>query len=175
MNVFIYGSGRQGQRWKGICEKAGHSVDFSVKALRANGNSYGEPPDKTDAIIVATPPDHHMRPTITALRLGIPVLVEKPLARRIDQNRRILEALLATGSPLLVGYTHLFSRFFAEQDFTVADRVHIQWTGEQRADGTCSADLDWGCHAVAMATVMRQEGCKPTMTIGQSVKRHRVI
>jgi hypothetical protein len=173
MNVYIYGSGRQGQRWKVICENAGHSVKFASRGWGPNGKIYEDPTPNTGSVIVATPPDLHRAPVLTALKLGIPVLVEKPLARTSAQNAAILGALMSSDVPLLVGYTHLFSEFFATPK--PLGRVHIQWTGEERTDGSCSAALDWGSHAIAMATALTLWGCEPTLSFGRSAERHRAI
>jgi UDP-N-acetyl-2-amino-2-deoxyglucuronate dehydrogenase len=45
-----------------------------------------------DALIVATPHMHHHQPALAALKRGIPVLLEKPIASTLEQTDFIIEA-----------------------------------------------------------------------------------
>jgi predicted dehydrogenase len=57
-----------------------------------------------EAVFVCTPPEHHARPTIGAFERGIPVYLEKPLARKIDDGLAIVAAWEASGAVCAVGY-----------------------------------------------------------------------
>jgi predicted dehydrogenase len=57
-----------------------------------------------DALWVCTPPQHHAGPTVTALERGIPVYLEKPIARTMDDADRICAAAARTGVVCAVGY-----------------------------------------------------------------------
>lgn len=163
------GSGRQGKRWREICRDYGHhNVRFDGREQQTPGCRV-----EADAVIVATPPDMHLQPVLNALAADVPVLVEKPLARRLADNERILDALLDSSAPLLVGYTHLFAPFFAEP--RLYEDVRIVWRGEQRDDGSCSPELDWGSHAIAMGIAMRDWGCSPKLEYGRAAQRNRSV
>jgi predicted dehydrogenase len=60
--------------------------------------------DDLDAVIVTTPDDLHMAPTLTFLNAGVAVLVEKPLAITVDDCDRMLETAMTTGTRLYVGH-----------------------------------------------------------------------
>ncbi len=57
-----------------------------------------------DALWVATPPLHHREPTIAALTRGIPVFLEKPVARTLEDAAAIVETTEQTGVVCAVGY-----------------------------------------------------------------------
>lgn len=55
-----------------------------------------------EAAIVATPPDDHVATATRAIRAGCDVLVEKPLAERIEPARRLVDAATVAGRGLFV-------------------------------------------------------------------------
>lgn len=55
-----------------------------------------------DGAIIATPPHVHAGPAVLALREGLPIFIEKPLAATLEQATRIIDA--ANDTPVLVGY-----------------------------------------------------------------------
>lgn len=55
-----------------------------------------------DAVVVATPPEVHLGPTLQALHARVPVLVEKPFVQSLAEVRQVRAALGET--PLLVGH-----------------------------------------------------------------------
>jgi len=57
-----------------------------------------------DAVIVATPPDSHARIALAALEAGKAVLCEKPLASRIEDGARMVEAARAAGLVNLIHF-----------------------------------------------------------------------
>jgi myo-inositol 2-dehydrogenase/D-chiro-inositol 1-dehydrogenase len=60
--------------------------------------------EELDAVFVCTPPEAHAEPTVAALRAGIPVYVEKPLARVLDDGLAIVSAWDGSGVVCAVGY-----------------------------------------------------------------------
>ena len=64
--------------------------------------------EQLDAVDICTPPGLHAPPAVAALRRGIPVMCEKPLARTPDEAREIVDAAEASGTPLLTGFCHRF-------------------------------------------------------------------
>ena len=61
--------------------------------------------DKVDGLIIATPPSTHAALAITALRAGKHVLVEKPLATRSSDVRRMIDAADDASAILMAGHT----------------------------------------------------------------------
>jgi predicted dehydrogenase len=57
-----------------------------------------------DAVFVCTPPTAHAAPAIAAMRAGVPVYLEKPLARAIDDGEAIASAWASSGAVCAVGY-----------------------------------------------------------------------
>jgi predicted dehydrogenase len=55
-----------------------------------------------DGVVVTTPHSVHADPSIAALRRGIHVLVEKPMATTLEDGRRMVEAADASGAILMV-------------------------------------------------------------------------
>ena len=63
-----------------------------------------------DAVIVSTSEPEHTEPVIAALERGKPVLVEKPIALRLEDADRIIDTAERTGTELRVGYSMRFNR-----------------------------------------------------------------
>ena len=74
-----------------------------------------------DVVSVCTPPDSHVDVALRALDAGCSVLCEKPVARDLDDARRLVDAARdAEGAGLLVGIAHV-SRY--EPDHAAARRL----------------------------------------------------
>jgi myo-inositol 2-dehydrogenase / D-chiro-inositol 1-dehydrogenase len=56
------------------------------------------------AVIVCTPPMSHREPAVAALGRGLPVYLEKPIARTLEDAAVIVEAADRTGTVCAVGY-----------------------------------------------------------------------
>ena len=90
---------------KALAEQAGanvHSADNEEIIAHSD----------VDAVIVSTPENEHMKPVCSALKLGKPVLVEKPLALSLHDAKVILETLLQMQGTLRVGYSRRFKECF---------------------------------------------------------------
>lgn len=57
-----------------------------------------------DALWVTTPPLHHRGPATAAMEAGIPVFLEKPVARTLEDAHAIVESWERTGVVCAVGY-----------------------------------------------------------------------
>lgn len=57
-----------------------------------------------DGVVVATPTEHHLAPTLAALDAGVPVLVEKPITATPEEAEEVVAKSQATGCPVLVGH-----------------------------------------------------------------------
>lgn len=65
--------------------------------------------DRVDLVSIATPTEIHGEVACLFLERGIPVLVEKPLARSIVEADAIIRAAAAAGATLAVGHTERFN------------------------------------------------------------------
>lgn len=65
--------------------------------------------DAIDAVVVASPGDTHAEFTLACIAAGKPVLCEKPLATRVDDCVKVLDAEVAHGSRLVqIGFMRRF-------------------------------------------------------------------
>ena len=62
-----------------------------------------------DAVTIAVPTELHCEMATTFLSAGIPALVEKPIARSLDEADQMIAAARAGGVPLAVGQTERFN------------------------------------------------------------------
>ncbi len=67
---------------------------------------------EVSAVIVSTPEQEHTLPILTALQLGKPVLVEKPIGFSLSEADSILATLRATKGDLRVGYSRRYKECF---------------------------------------------------------------
>jgi predicted dehydrogenase len=59
---------------------------------------------ESEALLVCTPPRLHREVTVEALERGLPVYLEKPVARDLDEARAIVDATERTGVVCAIGY-----------------------------------------------------------------------
>lgn len=57
-----------------------------------------------DGVVISTPTEHHLAPTLAALDAGVPVLVEKPITATVEEAEAVVAKSRATGCPVLVGH-----------------------------------------------------------------------
>ncbi len=72
-------------------------------------SDYRELIGKVEAVSVATPTESHRAVASEFLEAGIAVLVEKPIARTLDEADQIIEASKRTGAVLQVGHLERFN------------------------------------------------------------------
>lgn len=70
---------------------------------------YREILGEVDAVTIAVPTETHAEIAIECLGRGLPVLVEKPMARTLDEADRMIAAAERAGVPLAVGHTERFN------------------------------------------------------------------
>lgn len=64
---------------------------------------------RVDAITVAVPTEQHAQVALPFLASGVPVLIEKPLARDVAEADALIAAAAKAGVPLAVGQTERFN------------------------------------------------------------------
>jgi predicted dehydrogenase len=102
---FLAISDRDPARAKALAEQAG--ADFHS----GSNEEIISHPDVT-AVIVSTPEQQHTEPILQALRLGKPVLVEKPIGFSLSDADKILTTLYETKGELRVGYSRRYKECF---------------------------------------------------------------
>jgi predicted dehydrogenase len=83
------------------------SARFPAAKPRLDSEAFFALPE-LEAVIVATPPDSHAALAAEALRAGKHVLVEKPLARTVEESRSLVDLAGAGGLTLCVGHEKRF-------------------------------------------------------------------
>ncbi len=144
-----------------LAREAGARFHADARALAAD--------PAVDAVVVATPHDRHAEAALAALALGKPVLVEKPLAGRLDEGAAIARAgAAAPGAPAaMVAQTLRYEpgvRAFRDALVAMGGplALHVLLRGEDRnagEDGRWRADgndggalLDAGVHFFDLVT-----------------------
>jgi predicted dehydrogenase len=81
--------------------------------------------DKTesDAVIVATSADEHVRPCETALTRKLAVLVEKPFTLRLQEAVDLVSLADANGTPILVAQNYRYMRAFRTAKRLISEGV----------------------------------------------------
>lgn len=83
-------------RARGLAERSHARVFTDWEEMLAGG--------VLDALFVCTPPAHHAAPALAALGRGLPVYLEKPLARTVADGETIVAAWERSGAVCAVGY-----------------------------------------------------------------------
>src|SRR5215213_5439271 len=65
--------------------------------------------DKTDAVSIVTPTETHAEIACAFLEKGVHVLVEKPIARSLEETDKMISAAQKTGAKLMVGHLERFN------------------------------------------------------------------
>ncbi|QYK41369.1 MAG: Gfo/Idh/MocA family oxidoreductase [Paracoccaceae bacterium] len=125
--IAVVGAGLIGQRHLAALRTAGGvrpaAVIDPAPALREVAEAMGLPwfPSLSDlphgvaaGAILATPNQLHVSGALDALSMGLPVLVEKPLATDVEGAGRIVDAGRAAGLPVLTGHHRRHNPLIAE-------------------------------------------------------------
>jgi predicted dehydrogenase len=81
---------------------------------------------QVDAVTIAVPTESHASIALPFLEAGIPVLVEKPIARTIDEADAMITAAAGRGVALAVGHTERFNPAVAAARSVLADPRFIE-------------------------------------------------
>lgn len=85
------------------CEKHGHSRDICYPDLKTAIRRSG-----ADAVVSCTPPAHHRADVVTALKAGLHVISEKPMADTLANCQAMLKAAQAAGRLYVVSQNYRY-------------------------------------------------------------------
>jgi predicted dehydrogenase len=128
LGIAIAGMGPRGRQW--VREVRAHPgcelaacVDLDREVLQAASAELGVPSQRRftdlegsldampcDAVIVATPSDHHIEPCEVALSRRLGVLVEKPFTQRLEEAVGLVGLAEANGAPIVVAQNYRYLR-----------------------------------------------------------------
>jgi myo-inositol 2-dehydrogenase/D-chiro-inositol 1-dehydrogenase/scyllo-inositol 2-dehydrogenase (NAD+) len=123
-------AGVRGARLVGVCEPDDASRTAALDELGCTVG-FADPldaiaDDDVDALVVASPTFTHADVVTAAMKAGVHVLSEKPLAANLEQARQIRAAVHASDAVFLVG----FMRRFDDGFFRAAQRLEAGDIGE---------------------------------------------
>jgi len=117
LRVAIIGAGWIAADHRAVLHNLGHELvavcdvdrDRAEQLARGEATVYEDwrvllETERVDALWVATPPRLHAEPTVAALDRGLPVYLEKPIARTVEDADAIVDAWQRTGLVCAVGY-----------------------------------------------------------------------
>jgi myo-inositol 2-dehydrogenase / D-chiro-inositol 1-dehydrogenase len=118
VRIAIVGAGAIARTHVGHLETLGHEVVAVCDPLAERARALAAPIGaeahadwrpmldavRIDALFVCSPPATHAAPACAAFERGIPVYLEKPLARSLDDGREIVGAWDASGCVCAIGY-----------------------------------------------------------------------
>jgi myo-inositol 2-dehydrogenase / D-chiro-inositol 1-dehydrogenase len=81
-----------------VAERSGAVVHEDWRSMLEGG--------EVDAVLVLTPPLHHREPALAAIASGLPVYLEKPVARTAEDARAIAGAVTDARAIVAVGYQY---------------------------------------------------------------------
>ncbi|NDL57091.1 Gfo/Idh/MocA family protein [Phytoactinopolyspora mesophila] len=150
LRIIQVGAGAMGLGWlrtinESIDTELAGIVDIDLDAARRAAASIGHPrlPLGTslselaeevgaDAVVDVTIPEAHYAVNLEALRRGLPVLCEKPIAPSVDQALSMVAAAAAAGQLLMISQSRRYFKTFAE---------FCRLTGGLGAVGTVSCEF----------------------------------
>lgn len=99
-----------GDEFVGVCDV---SADAAKAVAEKSGcawfTDWRELLDKVDAVSIVTPTETHCEIACAFLEKGVNTLVEKPVARTLEEADRMIAAAKASGAKLMVGHLERFN------------------------------------------------------------------
>ena len=99
-----------GDTFVGVCDV---SEDAAKAVAEKNGcawfTDWKDLLDKVDAVSIVTPTETHCEIACAFLEKGVNVLVEKPIARTLEEADRMIAAAKSSGAKLMVGHLERFN------------------------------------------------------------------
>lgn len=133
LRLAVVGAGSRGMTYARESTASGEAVVTALAEPRASRRAaaaaeLGVAPDRctagwaellarpdldVDAVVVATPDRQHTEPALAVIALGLPLLLEKPMAPSEEEARLIGEAALSSGSLVCVAHVLRYSAYTA--------------------------------------------------------------
>ncbi|MBN2302202.1 MAG: Gfo/Idh/MocA family oxidoreductase [Lentisphaerae bacterium] len=144
MRFIQVGVGGFGQRWVSCLKESRDAqvvamVDVNEKSLEAARESAGYDKSvcfkslkdalkavKADAVVCVTPPKHHRKVVVAAMKAGMDVISEKPMAASFIDCKAMLRAAEQTGRSYVVSQNYRYQ----PETWTMADLVRRGTIGE---------------------------------------------
>lgn len=155
-----------------VCDSQQAEVDkvvgeFPVKLATTNYDDILKSPD-VDIVSITTPDHYHLEQTIAAFEAGKHVLVEKPMARTVEECEAMVNAARKYGKKLMVAHVCRFYSFFADckrwiDEGTLGEVFNIEtsyihnyesipgWDGWRFDPEKRHFLIGGGCHAIDLA------------------------
>jgi len=114
-DLLLAGASQAGLELAAVCDvdrsKAERrALPFGAKVYTDYDGLLADP--AVDGVIVALPNDMHFEPAVRALDAGKHVFCEKPMTIRVDDSRKLVEKVKASGLVFQVGYMKRFNAAF---------------------------------------------------------------
>jgi predicted dehydrogenase len=172
LRIGVIGVGIMGERHARVAAALPHTqlvavVDVNPVRVAEISAAHGVPgytdyrdmlaKEELDAVAVATADQFHKAPTVDALRMGLAVFLEKPVASTLADAEAIQVAARETGGKVMVGHTLRYDSRYgavaqAAKEGKIGDVIHIYarrnattWSG-RRIGGRASVTVFQGVH-----------------------------
>ena len=89
--------------------KPGRAQEIAAKYSTTAFTDASQLPRSVDAVSIASPTTTHVEIALPFVEAGVPVLVEKPIARSLDDADRLLDAAAQRGTIVATGHTERFN------------------------------------------------------------------
>jgi predicted dehydrogenase len=96
-----------------------------------------------DAVSIATPPWFHADLAIAALRAGLHVFCEKPMAMTVAEGRAMVDAASSAGRLLTISHNFLFSRSFRRAQRHLGPSPDLEYVGAIQLSSDRRRLPDW--------------------------------
>mgnify|MGYP006423286331 CR=1 FL=1 len=159
--------------------------EFARRFGGAAVESFDELLSQSAAVVIATPPEHHIAACLAALAVGCGVLVEKPLCLNLDELQQIEAAAAQSEGFVMVAENYYY------KPSTVMLRETLAWGGigavkclrigkqtQQTAEGWKSnhgALFEGGIHYVALVADLIDAALAPQQAVAQIVRPEEVV
>jgi predicted dehydrogenase len=152
LKLALIGAGNRGRGLASLALKSGQPVEISALADPSQSSrklaedALGVPPDRQftscaqlldqcpdlDAAIVATDVRSHAQTACRCLEKGLPIYLEKPMTRTIDEAHQVVRTSRETGVPVMVGFNLRYSPFYRRlkevvQSGVAGQVISIEW------------------------------------------------
>jgi predicted dehydrogenase len=94
----------------GVCDSnETQAITIAEKFLSKPFTDWRDLLDKVDAVSIVTPTETHCEIACAFLEKGVSVLVEKPIARTLEEADKMIETAQKSGAKLMVGHLERFN------------------------------------------------------------------